>query len=93
MTRSFQWKDSARDYITKISTCELVDSIGRPCWPDEYIETLEQYTKLLFDMNQVPEKPIQDLKDLEMQWVRFKYNLRQYCSNLLKEIDKESKQE
>lgn len=90
MRKSYTWKNHAEDTIKKIAEMQLHTPLGIHCEPDEYLETLENYTKLLFDMNEIPDKFVLDLENLDADWNRFKCKLSIFCKNLNEEFEKKT---
>lgn len=86
MRKSYKWKDHALDNIRRISEMTLHSNLGLHCDPDEYLNMLDDYTKLLFDMNKVPDHFIDDLEKLDNRWTLFKHLLIEYCKKLSLEM-------
>lgn len=90
MRKNYSWKEHAKDTTKKIAEMEMQSPLGLYCEPDEYLETLENFTKLLFDMNKVPDNFIVDLENLDADWSRFKFRLGNFCRSLYEELEKDS---
>lgn len=93
MRRNYGWKEHAKETVNRISEIELKSPLGLHCEPDEYLDILQDYTKLLFDMNEIPENFIGDLDHLNKDWNTFKCKLRMFCKNLYEELEKETQEE
>lgn len=89
MRKEYGWKDSAKATVKNIAEMQLHSYLGLHCEPDEYLETLENYTKLLFEMNEIPQEFIEELKVLDEDWRIFKFKLRQYCRKIYEELEKD----
>ena len=93
MRRNYGWKEHAKETVNRISEIELKSPLGLHCEPDEYLDILQDYTKLLFDMNKIPDEFISDLESLQGDWSMFKFKLKDFCKNLYEELEKDTQEE
>jgi hypothetical protein len=85
--RSQDWHKYAIDTIKRIKEDRHTSPLGLFSTPEEYLVTLEEFTKLIYKLNQVPEGVIDDFYEMKKSFEIFKDHLDLYCGTLLKEIE------
>lgn len=86
--KNSDWKDSVIDALKRIKSLKHTNPIGSFCSPEQYIQTLEEFTKMMYDINQVPPEAYANLMDMKIAFNNFKELLLNHCEILLKEADK-----
>lgn len=86
--RSRDWLKHAIETTKRIKELRQSSPLGYFSSPDEYIEVLEDFTKLIFGLNNVSDQAMSQFKETEKSFELFKENLFKYCDILLKEYEK-----
>ncbi len=85
--RSRDWLKYAIETTERIKKLKQSSPLGCYCSPEEYMEVLEDFTKLIFPLNQVSEEAANQFHETEKSFERFKKDLFKHCDILLKEYE------
>lgn len=85
--REREWYDRAIETIKRIQELRHTSPLGMYCSTENCLETLEDYTKLLYGLNQIPVKTVSKFEELNFQFGKFKSDLIEYCEMILKDIE------
>jgi hypothetical protein len=86
--RNREWLKHAIDTTQRIKELKQCSPLGYYTSPEEYMEILEDFTKLIFPLNQVSDEAANQFHETEKSFERFKNNLCKHCDILLKEYEK-----
>ena len=86
--RSRDWLQHAIETTKRIKELRQSSPLGYFSSPDEYIDILEDFTKLVFGINEVSPEAFIQFNETKLSFECFKENLFKHCDILLKEYEK-----
>lgn len=90
--RERDWYDRAIETIKRIKAFKHTSPLAMYCSPENYIEVLEDFTKLLYGLNQIPVETLSKFEELNFHFGKFKSDLIEYCEMLLKDSESPPKE-
>lgn len=88
--RDNRWKDQAVEVFKSLKEFRNFKPLGGYCTPDEYIHTLIEFIKLVYDMNAIPEDVLVTVRGLERNIDEFKESLIKLCDKIIKEVEEQN---
>ncbi len=76
--------------INRIKEFKQTSALGYYSSPEEYMDTLEEFTKLFYDINQVPDVVVNDFLITKKAFDDFKRKLNNLCNVLLEKINNDN---
>ena len=87
-----RWKDQAIEVFKQLKEFRNFKPLGGYCTPDEYIHTLIEFIKLVYDMNAIPEDVLVTVGSLERNMDQFIEDLIILCDKIIKEVEEQNDQ-
>lgn len=91
--RDKYFRDHAKNTIERIREFREQSPLGMFNSPAEYIETLEEFVKLFYGINEVPGHVLQYFDDAKHNFLKFKESVNVVCDAMqerLKEINNDN---
>ena len=86
--RNRDWLQYAIETTQRIKKLRQTGPLGCYSSPEEYMQVIEDFTKLIFGLNQVSDEAMNQFHETEKSFERFKNDLFKHCDILLKEYEK-----
>jgi len=86
--RNRDWYQHAVETIKRIKEMRQCNPLNMFCSPEHYLETLEDFTKLIYGINKVSDNVVSEFNELENSFDIFKERLFKYCDTLSQGISK-----
>lgn len=87
--RKKDWYNHAVETIKQIKEMRSTTPLCLFSSPEEYLEILEDFTKLIYGMNHISKQTMDDFVKLSNSFDTFKKDLILYCEGLILEINKD----
>lgn len=87
MLRNPEWKKHAIEKISRIKEFREMSPMGYYSSPDEYMDTLEDFGKLFYEINRMPEEVAVQFISTRNAFEIFKNKLNFLCEDLLKKVN------
>lgn len=81
--RTKDWYNHAEKCLTSIKSFTLHSPLGYYSSPEEYIETVEDFLKIFYGINEVPKEPINVFNKAKQGFDTFKNDISALCEILL----------
>ena len=88
MIRDKDWFNHAQRCLTNIKEFRQTSCLGQYTPPGEYMDLIEDFMKLFYGINEIPEKTIEVFNKAKKEFESFKNDISNLCDILLKEAEK-----
>ncbi len=80
------WHEYAIRTIEQIREFRQISALGNYISPAEYINSLEEYVKLFYGINEVPGVIVKDFFSIKKSFEEFKVKINYLCDALLEKV-------
>ena len=90
MIRSKEWYEHAVRTIKSLKEFRQQSPLGNYNSPAEYMDTLEDFGKLFYDLNGIPDDVLVEFRSTSNAFLIFKNKVENLCEILLKRVESEN---